>query len=144
MVLVKKSIAYVTRDRSILFFRPIELPGSGAELPGGTLLSGELPEECLLREIHEETGLTGFAPPELLGVVNHDPGLGDGTLHQRHFYHLPLRETAPDTWQRRVEEGNGTFTFSFFWVTAAHRPKDIYPGHDVFMDEVLTRLGSAE
>jgi hypothetical protein len=43
-------------------------------------------------------------------------------------------------WERRVEVGNGTFTFSFFWVDAASRPKDIHPGHDEFLDEVLSRL----
>jgi 8-oxo-dGTP pyrophosphatase MutT (NUDIX family) len=138
--IVKKSVAYVTRNRRVLFFRPVELPESGAELPGGTLLAGEHPEEGLLREMHEETGLTAFGPPELLGVIDHDPRLGDGELHQRHFYHLPLLEEAPETWKRRVEEGNGTFTFSFFWVDESTCPRDIYHGHDAFLTDILARL----
>jgi 8-oxo-dGTP pyrophosphatase MutT (NUDIX family) len=138
--IVRKSVAYVTRHGRILFFRPVELPGSGAELPGGTLLAGEHPETGLLREMHEETGLTAFGPPELLGVVDHDPEAGDGELHRRHFYHLPLLEDAPDAWERRVEEGNGTFTFSFFWVDAGTCPHDVYPGHEEFLSEILSRL----
>lgn len=138
--IVRKSVAYITRRRRVLFFRAIELPESGAELPGGTLLAEEDPEEGLLREVLEETGLSRFAPPALLGVVEHDPGLGGTERHRRHFYHLPLLEEAPDTWERRVEEGNGTFTFSFFWVDAETRPHDVYPGHDAFLAEVLGRL----
>jgi 8-oxo-dGTP pyrophosphatase MutT (NUDIX family) len=138
--IVRKSVAYITRGQRVLFFRPLELPRSGAELPGGTLLAGEDPEDGLLREVHEETGLDDFGTPTLLGVVRHDPGLDGTELHERHFYHLPLLEEAPEVWERRVEEGNGTFTFSFFWVDAASRPKDMYPGHDEFLDEVLSRL----
>jgi len=43
-------------------------PGSW-DLPGGHLKVGELFEECLAREIEEETGLT-IAPPRLLGIHN--------------------------------------------------------------------------
>lgn len=138
MRIVRKSVAYITRKRRVLFFRPIELPESGAELPRGTLLAGEDPEEGLLRKVQEETGLMDFGPPALLGVVAHDPGLGDGELHERYFYHLPLLQEAPEAWERRVQEGNGTFTFSFFWVDAASRPENVYPGHDTFLDEVLS------
>jgi 8-oxo-dGTP pyrophosphatase MutT (NUDIX family) len=137
--IVRKSIAYITRECRVLFFHPIELPESGAELPGGTLLPDEGPEDGLLREVLEETGLSDFGTPVLLGVVDHDPGLGDGEIHRRHFYHLPLTGEAPEAWDRTVEEGNGIFTFSFFWVDAASRPKDIYPGHEQFLDEVLSR-----
>ncbi len=37
------------------------------DLPGGHLVLGESFEECLAREIEEETGLT-IAPPHLLGI----------------------------------------------------------------------------
>jgi len=43
-------------------------PGSW-DLPGGHLKVGELFEECLAREIEEETGLR-IAPPRLLGIHN--------------------------------------------------------------------------
>ena len=43
-------------------------PGSW-DLPGGHLVIGELFEQCLAREIGEETGLT-IANPRLLGIHN--------------------------------------------------------------------------
>jgi len=39
------------------------------DLPGGHLATGELFEECLAREIEEETGLV-IATPRLLGIHN--------------------------------------------------------------------------
>lgn len=140
---VRKSVGYITSDRGVLFFRAEELPDLGAELPGGTLHPDEDPEAGLLREILEETGLTraDLGPPRLLGVVEHDPEDGTNAIHHRHFYHVPLRSPAQHEWKRVVEEGNGTFTFHFFWVTPGDWPRKVYPGHDVFFGEVREILG---
>jgi 8-oxo-dGTP pyrophosphatase MutT (NUDIX family) len=135
--IVRKAVAYITRNGLVLFFRAREAPTLGAELPGGTLVAGEDPVVGLLREAREETGFTEFGVPRLLGVVNYDPHDGKGEIHERHFFELPLLVDAPATWDRMVEEGNGLFTFSFFWVDSATVPKDVYPGHDVFLGHVL-------
>ena len=136
MRIVRKAIAYITRNGRVLFFRAREAPTLGAELPGGTLLTGEDPVDGVLREAYEETGFTEFGVPRPLGVVNYDPNDGRGEIHERHFFELPLLVDAPDTWERMVEEGNGLFTFSFFWVDSTTIPKDIYPGHDVFLGDL--------
>jgi len=137
--IVRKAVAYVTRNGRVLFFRAREAPTLGAELPGGTLLDGEDPVEGLLREAEEETGFCAFGIPRLLGIVNYDPNDGKGEIHQRHFFEVPLLADAPATWERIVEEGNGLFTFSFFWVDRTTVPSDVYPGHDVFLKEVLSQ-----
>lgn len=139
MRIVRKSVAYITRNGRVLFFRAREAPLLGAELPGGTLIAGEDPSDGVLREAREETGLTGFGVPRLIGVVNHDPGNGKGELHERHFFELPLLVDAPDSWDRVVEEGSGRFTFSFFWVDGVTIPRHVYPGHDVYLRQVLSR-----
>jgi 8-oxo-dGTP pyrophosphatase MutT (NUDIX family) len=137
MRIVRKAVAYITRNGRVLFFNAKEAPTLGAELPGGTLVAGEDPVAGVLREAEEETGFTEFGVPRLLGVVDYDPRDGKDEIHQRHFFELPLLVNAPPTWDRMVEEGNGLFTFSFFWVDGTTVPKNVYPGHDVFLTHVL-------
>ena len=134
--IIRKSIAYITQRGRILFFRADEAPDQGAELPGGTLHPAEDPVEGLRREILEETGFADIGTPHLLGVVEFDPGSELNEVHHRHFYHVALEATAPETWSRIVEEGNGTFTFRFFWAAPDALPSKVYPGHDVFVAEV--------
>lgn len=140
MRIVRKAVAYITQDGRVLFFRAREAPTLGAELPGGTLLAGEDPVAGVLREAREETGFSAFGAPRALGVVHHDPRDGRDEIHERHFFELPLSGEAPAAWEREVEEGNGLFTFSFFWVDSATIPRDIYPGHDVFLGDVLRAI----
>jgi 8-oxo-dGTP pyrophosphatase MutT (NUDIX family) len=137
--IVRKAVAYITRDRCVLFFRAREAPNLGAELPGGTLVAGEDPVAGVLREAREETGFTEFGVPRPLGIVNFDPGDGRSEIHERHFFEIALLVEAPATWERVVEEGNGLFTFSFFWVGRTTIPGKVYPGHDVFLRDVLSR-----
>lgn len=144
MHLIRKSVAYLTQGQRVLFFRAVELPESGAELPGGTLEADEDPESGLFRELYEETGFRTFGPHRLLGVVRHVPAAIAAEVHERHFFHLELQEEAPESWERTVVEGNGVFTFSFFWVDVSSVPEDIYPGHDVFLGEVLALLAPSE
>ena len=140
MRIVRKAVAYITRNERVLFFRALELPTLGAELPGGTLVDGEDPVDGVLREAYEETGFTEFGAPRLLGVVHYDPNDGKGEIHERHFFELPLLVDAPDRWERVVEEGNGTFTFSFFWADSATAVTHVYPGHDVFFSQVFETI----
>jgi len=135
--IVRKAVAYITRNGRVLFFRAREAPTLGAELPGGTLVEGEDPMDGVLREAREETGFTEFGFPRRLGIVHYDPKDAKGEIHERHFFELPLLVDAPATWDRIVEEGNGVFTFSFFWVDSTTVPRDVYPGHDVFLGHVL-------
>ena len=137
-MIVRKAVAYITRRGRVLFFRAKEAPALGAELPGGTLAAGEDPLDGVLREAREETGFTEFGVPRLLGIVHHDPGDGKGEIHERHFFELPLLVDAPATWERMVEEGSGPFTFSFFWVDHTSVPDHVYPGHEVFLRQVLS------
>ena len=58
----------------------------------------------------------------------------------RHFFELPLLVDAPARWDRMVDEGNGRFTFSFFWVDRTTVPKNVYPGHDVFLEHALSQM----
>ena len=136
---VRKAVAYITRKKRVLFFHAREAPTLGAELPGGTLEEEEDPMAGLLREAQEETGFSEFGVPRFLGIVNYDPQDGKDEIHERHFFELPLLIDAPARWDRMVDEGNGRFTFSFFWVDRTNIPKNVFPGHDVFLEQVLSQ-----
>jgi ADP-ribose pyrophosphatase YjhB (NUDIX family) len=63
-------IAYNTRNEIALIRRNVE-PGRGHwSLPGGFIETGETAAQAAVRELAEETGLSG-TPPELVGVGNH-------------------------------------------------------------------------
>jgi ADP-ribose pyrophosphatase YjhB (NUDIX family) len=52
-----KVYAYITRAEQLLVFKQVDFPEAGIQIPGGTIESGELPEDAVLREAVEETGL---------------------------------------------------------------------------------------
>jgi 8-oxo-dGTP pyrophosphatase MutT (NUDIX family) len=66
--LVQKVTAFITRSTGavtqLLLFRH---PYAGIQLPAGTVEPGEVPEEAVLREAEEETGLDGLTLRQLLG-----------------------------------------------------------------------------
>lgn len=78
-----KVAAFITRmqegELQILVFDHPEIDGSGigpsVQLPAGTVEQNEAPEDAVLREAFEETGLTGLKLSRQLGSV---PGLADG------------------------------------------------------------------
>ena len=52
-----KIFAYITRAEQLLVFKDVDFPEAGIQIPGGTIESGELPEDAVLREAVEEIGL---------------------------------------------------------------------------------------
>lgn len=52
----------------------------GWEIPGGKLEDGETPEQCIVREIHEELA-TEVKPERELGIVDYDYSTFHLTMH---------------------------------------------------------------
>lgn len=65
--------ALVECGGKIVLVRHSYLPGW--HLPGGGVDRGEPPAAAVLREMHEEIGLTHSAPPRLVGVLTQRSGL---------------------------------------------------------------------
>ncbi len=65
---VPAACCYLARGDELLFVQRAIEPRKGFwTVPGGFIEPGETPEEAALRELHEETGITGY-DPVLLGV----------------------------------------------------------------------------
>ena len=76
--------AAIVRDGRILLVRRARAPGRGLySLPGGVVEAGETLHEAVIREVHEETGLT----VEPVGLAGHrEAVVRDATGRvQRHF-----------------------------------------------------------
>lgn len=113
----QRVLAYITRDsargRELLVFEQEE-PGSGVQVPAGRLDPGEELVPALMREIEEESGLTGLRLlRELPGFEEHYP-----TRYENHGFHLVATEELPDSWDH-VVQGNGDdagFVFRYRWA----------------------------
>jgi len=71
--IVTGSLCYLLQgegeDRSVLLLRRDRPPQQGLwSAPGGKTEIGESPDDCVIREIHEETGLV-IAQPQLRAIV---------------------------------------------------------------------------
>jgi ADP-ribose pyrophosphatase YjhB (NUDIX family) len=97
-----KVVAYITRSRhgkrQLLVFTHRDHPEAGLQVPAGTVKQDEGIEAALMREITEETGLTGLTIIRKLGTYTlHHPI--SNNLHERHVFHLAAPDDAPDAWQ---------------------------------------------
>lgn len=99
----------------ILAFRH---PKAGTQLMKGTVEEDERPEDAVLRELGEESGI------EQAKIVTK---LGELGLHKtRQHWHLFLCQPAvilPDEWSFFTEDGGGLL-FQFFWHPLAEAPDE--------------------
>jgi len=64
------SLCYVVRENRVLLLKRARPPYVGLwSPPGGKMQIGESPQECVIREIREETGLT-IEQPELRAIMS--------------------------------------------------------------------------
>lgn len=120
---VCKAFAYIIRNSvqgtEVLVFSHTD-PNSGIQVPKGTIEEGETPEEAVLREAYEETGLEGLELVRHLATDTvHSPN--DPENHQvqkRYFYQLRVPPPTPRSWQHRVSAGtcDKDMTFTCFWL----------------------------
>ena len=119
---IQKSHAYLIRAASLLVFAHRDSPESGTQIPAGTIRVGERPEDAVMREVYEETGLHRV---RLVGLMNcHDcdvdpSRVSSGHQHQRRYaFHLVAPDDTPDAWLH-WERGDGDrapIAFEFSWV----------------------------
>jgi ADP-ribose pyrophosphatase YjhB (NUDIX family) len=73
-----KVLAYITHGDRLLVFSHPHAPEAGIQVPGGTNREGENPEEAIMREAREETGLKDLRLQAFLGEFDqHVPELAE-------------------------------------------------------------------
>lgn len=93
--IVGKAFAYVTKGECLLLFTHPLSPEAWIQVPAGTMEPGESPEDAVLREAREETGLARLTGARFLG--EYDAPRPDGGIHRRYFSHLRCEYEAPET-----------------------------------------------
>lgn len=84
---VRKVVGYVVHGDRLLVFTHDDVPldVAGVQVPAGTIEPGETPEDAVVREIWEETGLPARVVSSL-GVQRYDMWPSKPEVHERHFF----------------------------------------------------------
>nr|WP_202410007.1 NUDIX domain-containing protein [Halobacillus litoralis] len=135
---VKKAYGYVTRIKEgqiqvLVFQHPIA--EAGIQIPKGTVDPGEDPQEAVLREMEEETGLRNFHVEQWLAedLWKND----DGAIHHRFFYKLRV-SNAEDEWDHEPTGGGEEkgLTFHFFWISSSDEV-ELIRGHGDYLNLIF-------
>ncbi|MCB8979427.1 MAG: NUDIX domain-containing protein [Ardenticatenaceae bacterium] len=94
---IHKVTAFITREhpqgRQLLLFQH---PQAGVQIPAGTVDEGEGWETAVVREAHEETGLTQLTIHRYLGQVENELAAGEAILNQdSHIFSQPNTDSIP-------------------------------------------------
>ena len=145
--ITKKVFAYITHQQKLLVFSQTNEPEAWIQVPGGTVEEGEAPEEAVLREAFEETGLSGLVLESFLGEQERDMAdFGIEEIHHRYFYHLRCQEQPPMSWrheERFPSDNSGTHVFELFWVTLSDGVPQLIADFDLMLPRLIELLGLA-
>lgn len=142
----RKALAYITHGSRLLVFRQPDFPAAGLQVPGGSMRDDERPEDAVLREAFEETGLLDLTLGAFLGDARHDYSLfGQDEIHHRFYYHLVAGGEVPDLWQhteRDPSEGDyESVLFELFWVDLPNGVPSLIRYRDEKILDLLLELG---
>lgn len=141
-----KVFACITHAQRLLVFRQPHAPEAGVQVPAGTLRPDESPEQGVMREALEETGLTDLRLEAFLGQCDFAVSSLD-QVHRRRFYHLSCGSRPPATWRHVEKDPDGQhgrqFVFEFFWVPLSGPMPPLAPGHDRMLHRLRERLVAA-
>ena len=117
----QKVLAYLTHGDRLLVFSHPHAPEAGIQVPAGTLKDGERPEDGVLREANEETGLSRLRLARFLGESLRDMAeFGIDQIHHRRYYHVVCEEDPPERWRHLESDpsdgGPAPIVFEFFWA----------------------------
>jgi 8-oxo-dGTP diphosphatase len=142
MTTVERVCAYVTQGDRLLVFSHLHHPEAGIQVPGGTIEPGEAPLDAVLREAHEETGLSDLVVRSYLGVREYDlRPYGRNGIVRQHFFHLEFCGQAPATWRHfEMHPSDGSeapIEFAFFWVRLPDEVPELVAGQGDLLASII-------
>jgi 8-oxo-dGTP pyrophosphatase MutT (NUDIX family) len=119
---IQKVGAFIIRPNGssfwdLLLFLHCDHPDAPIQIPGGTIEPGERVEEALMREIEEESGLTGLTIDRKLGVSEVPSIVNEQEVLQRHCFLLKADPSSQETWIHHVKGtgGDRDLRFEYRW-----------------------------
>lgn len=107
----------VVKDGKILIGERLVSHGAGTwMIPGGHLELGETFEECALREVYEETGLTDLEITELIRV-------GNDRVYDKHFVTIGMVAVWKSGEPKIMEPGKSE---NWKWIDPNELPENIF------------------
>ncbi len=144
MDLVYKVYAYITHGKKLLVFDHVDFPEEAPQVPGGTCAIDESPEDAVLREAWEETGLEGLTLNAFLGEIDFALPSANA-VYRRRFYHLVCNDAPIPRWRHYEEDpSDGSpepILFELYWLDLPEGLPGLAPGHDAFIPALLARIG---
>ncbi len=132
---VKKAVAYATSAGKVLVFEHRDFPEAGLQVPAGTIRDGETPEEAVLREFFEETGLEDTKITRFLGRSEYDISPYRNEIQDRCFFLLQVDEPVPEEWTHyETHDGLSLPTaFCFRWMQLSDERINLTAGQGKFL-----------
>ena len=132
---------YVTRDGAdgpeLLVFDHRDHPAAGTQVPAGGVAAGEESAAAALREVVEETGLTGVVLGRRLGVQQR-PHPATGRPRETTFWHATTDDRRPG-WRHAVggDGADAGLVFDCSFVPLAGAAGRLADGQDAFLGALL-------
>lgn len=141
-----KVFAYITHGNRLLVFRHPFEPEAGIQVPAGTLEPGESPEDGVMREACEETGLAELTLDGFLGEQERDMAdFGRNEVHHRRFYHLLYDGSPVAVWRQQelhpADDPEARPIFEFFWASLPDAVPPLIADHGIMLPQLVNRLG---
>lgn len=145
---VEKAFAYITNGTRILVFEHADFPSAGIQVPAGTIEPGESPAAAVVREAHEETGMSDLGMPWLVGILDFDARpFGKNELHRRHFFHLCAAGEVSEKWrhyERDASDGSRErIAFDIYWLPLSGAAGRLIADHGALIPVLLAELGQS-